>query len=108
MSWIESRALEPYPFSVAFARPLGDRLGFTALPEVAHLAFASCVTSFILQRLSARISPKIFRSYYPTNRLKKDDWDLHMARRSAEEQFHGWTQADILHGSDRSDGRTRS
>ncbi|GAA6024588.1 hypothetical protein JCM8202_005065 [Rhodotorula sphaerocarpa] len=78
MSWIESRALEPYPFSVAFARPLGDRLGFTALPEVAHLAFASCVTSFILQRLSARISPKIFRSYYPTNRLKKDDWDLHM------------------------------
>lgn len=84
MSWIESRALEPYPFSVALARPLGDRLGFTALPEVAHLALASCVTSFVLQRLSARISPKIFRSYYPTNRLKKDDWDLHMARRSAE------------------------
>ena len=78
MSWIESRALDSYPGSIALARPLGDRLGFTALPEVAHLTVFACVASFAAQKLSAIISPLIFRSYYPTNRVKKNDWDLHM------------------------------
>ncbi|POY72708.1 hypothetical protein BMF94_4538 [Rhodotorula taiwanensis] len=78
MSWIESRALEPYPALVALARPLGDRLGFTALPQVAHLAVSSCIVSFGLQKLSAAVSPRVFGKYYPTNRVKKDDWDLHM------------------------------
>lgn len=80
MSWIESRVLEPYPAIVNLARPLGDRLGFTALPEVAHLALTSCIVSFALQKISAAISPKVFGKYYPTNRVKKDDWDLHMVR----------------------------
>ncbi|GAA5967725.1 hypothetical protein JCM8115_006913 [Rhodotorula mucilaginosa] len=78
MSWIESRALDSYPGFVALAKPLGDRLGFTALPEVAHLTVFACVASFAAQKLSAIISPVIFSSYYPTNRVKKNDWDLHM------------------------------
>lgn len=78
MSWIESRALDSYPGFVALAKPLGDRLGFTALPEVAHLTVFACAASFVAQKLSAIISPLIFRSYYPTNRVKKNDWDLHM------------------------------
>ncbi|GAA5880421.1 hypothetical protein JCM3774_006444 [Rhodotorula dairenensis] len=78
MSWIESPALEPSPSFVALARPLGDRLGFTAWPQVAHLSVLACVASFAAQKLSAVVSPKVFRSYYPTTRVKRDDWDLHM------------------------------
>lgn len=80
MSWIESTALEPYPFFVRLAKPLGDRLGFAALPEVAHLCVLACAASFAAQKVSAVASPKVFRSSYPTTRVKRDDWDLHMVR----------------------------
>ncbi|GAA5976959.1 hypothetical protein JCM10908_005692 [Rhodotorula pacifica] len=86
MSWIESQALEPHRAFVKLARPLGDRLGLTALPEVAHLTVLACLASFAAQKLSARVSPRLFGSYYPASRVKRDDWDLHMV---------GWLYAFI-------------
>jgi len=78
MSWIESSALDAPPRLASIVRPLASAVGLEALPPVAHLALASCVASFLLQRVSSAASPRLFRSYYPTSRGKQQDWDLHM------------------------------
>ncbi|GAA5902661.1 hypothetical protein JCM8208_007033 [Rhodotorula glutinis] len=86
MSWIESSALDAPPHLASLVRPLASAVGLEALPPVAHLALASCVASFLLQRISSAVSPKLFRTYYPTTRGKQQDWDLHMV---------GWVYAFV-------------
>ncbi|GJN87095.1 hypothetical protein Rhopal_000040-T1 [Rhodotorula paludigena] len=86
MSWISSPALDAHPRWAALVDPVARPLGLLALPPVAHLALASCIASFALQKLSQVLSPRVFRSYYPTSRTKQDDWDLHMV---------GWAYAFV-------------
>ena len=57
MSWIESDALNGDPRWARLVRPAASAVGLNALPPVAHLALASCVASFVLQRLSSTVSP---------------------------------------------------
>lgn len=78
MSWIEFDALNGDPRWAHLVRPAASAVGLNALPPVAHLALASCVASFVLQRLSSTVSPTLFARYYPTSRAKQQDWDLHM------------------------------
>ncbi|GAA6044843.1 hypothetical protein JCM8097_007211, partial [Rhodosporidiobolus ruineniae] len=77
-SLLLSPTLAPPAWSAPLAPLLRDQLGFDALPPVLHLAVYSCTASFALQRLSSVLSPRIFGAYYPQDRRKKDDWDLHM------------------------------
>ncbi|GAA5982415.1 hypothetical protein JCM11641_006976 [Rhodosporidiobolus odoratus] len=78
MSWISSPLLDAPSWTAPLAPLLGDNLGFKALPEVVHLTVYAAVASFALQKLSSFVSPIIFGNFYPTERRKKDDWDLHM------------------------------
>ncbi|GAA6048981.1 hypothetical protein JCM3770_005424 [Rhodotorula araucariae] len=86
MSWIESDLLQGDPRWVALVTPAARAVGLSALPPVAHLAVAACIASFVLQRASAALSPRIFRSFYPATRAKQDDWDLHIV---------GWVYAFV-------------
>ncbi|BGP30396.1 hypothetical protein JCM10296v2_002150 [Rhodotorula toruloides] len=78
MAWIESPALTPNPHWVTLVQPIASALSLTALPPVAHLVLLSLAASFAAQRVSAALSPRVFGRYYPSERRKRDDWDLHM------------------------------
>ncbi|BGP38277.1 hypothetical protein JCM10450v2_002220 [Rhodotorula kratochvilovae] len=86
MSWIESDALTLDPRWAALVQPAASAVGLDALPPVAHLALAACIASFLLQRASAVLSPRIFGRFYPTTCVKQDDWDLHIV---------GWVYAAV-------------
>ncbi|BGP06351.1 hypothetical protein JCM10049v2_002172 [Rhodotorula toruloides] len=86
MSWIESPSLTPPAHWVSLVQPIANSLTLTALPPVAHLVLLSLAASFAAQRISAVLSPRVFGRYYPTERRKRDDWDLHMV---------GWLYAFI-------------
>ncbi|GAA6045573.1 hypothetical protein NBRC10513_004991 [Rhodotorula toruloides] len=78
MSWIESPLLTPPANWVTLIQPIANALSLTALPPVAHLVLLSLAASFAARRVSAVLSPRVFGRYYPTERRKRDDWDLHM------------------------------
>ncbi|BGP23101.1 hypothetical protein JCM10295v2_001994 [Rhodotorula toruloides] len=86
MSWIGSPHLTPSPHWVSLTQPLARSFHLTALPPVSHLVLLSLAASFAAQRVSALLSPRVFGKYYPTERRKRDDWDLHMV---------GWLYAFI-------------
>ncbi|GAA5868570.1 hypothetical protein JCM8547_003190 [Rhodosporidiobolus lusitaniae] len=78
--WLNSPALSPPSWTLPLRPFIEDTLHFHALAPVVHLSVYACVTSFVLQRVSAVLSPRVFKGYYPARIevRKRDDWDLHM------------------------------
>ncbi|GAA6022910.1 hypothetical protein JCM10207_006861 [Rhodosporidiobolus poonsookiae] len=86
MSWISSPALDTPSWTAPLEPFIADTLDFKALPPVVHLSIYAAVASFAAQKLSSILSPFVFRGYYPAERRKRDDWDLHMV---------GWAYAIV-------------
>lgn len=106
---LDSPRLEAPAWFESAATPFARAIGLPALAQVLHIAIFTCLVSFGLQYLSSVLSPKLFPKYYPTLKAKRDDWDLHIVRRSGSARRRDPT-ADPTRSSprDRSAGRTRS
>lgn len=93
--FLRSPALEsPQWLEQALHGPL-SRAGLPKLASVAHIAVATCVSSFALQKLSSVVCPVLFPKTYPPRSLqrKRDDWDLHVVSVRARLAVILWRRA---------------
>lgn len=66
------------PILTQVTKPVLGAIGVPRLAEYIHYTLISFVASCLVQYLSSVISPRLFPTYYPTIKKKRQDWDLHV------------------------------
>lgn len=74
----DSTIWELPPHIESSIEPFFNYIGLPYLSKVIHITILTCVSSFLLQSLSHKLSPLLFPNHYPKIPAKAHDWDLHI------------------------------